>query len=152
VLDKTNTASSVWADTAYRSKAHEDFLADNGFTSKIHRQKPKGRAMPLRTSRANAKKSAVRAGIAHVFADQKDRMNLFIRTIGLARAEMKIGMANLLFNIRRTVWLNSRTAPAQRRKRGLEGGNRPKKVKSRFALNDPATTPLATSKRPNQNR
>jgi hypothetical protein len=112
LLDKTNTASSVWADTAYRSKANEDFLADNGFTSKIRCKKPKGRAMPLRTSRANAKKSAVRAGIEHVFADQKDRMNLFIRKIGLARAEMKIGMANLLFNIRRTVWLNSRTAPA----------------------------------------
>ncbi|WP_249196327.1 transposase, partial [Gluconobacter kondonii] len=25
LLDKTNTASSVWADTAYRSKANEDF-------------------------------------------------------------------------------------------------------------------------------
>ena len=56
--------------------------------------------MPLRTSRANAKMSAVRAGIEHVVADQKDRMSHFTRTIELARAEMKIGMANLVFNIR----------------------------------------------------
>jgi IS5 family transposase len=41
VLDKTNTASAVWADTAYRSKANEAHLQRNGFTSKIHvRRRP----------------------------------------------------------------------------------------------------------------
>jgi len=112
LLDKTNTASSVWADSAYRSKANEAFLAANGFTSKIHRKKPKGKPMPKRTSQANAKKSAVRAKVEHVFAEQKHRMNLLVRTIGLARAEAKIGMANLVFNIKRTAWLNRRAAPA----------------------------------------
>ena len=33
LLDKINTASSVWADTADRSKANEEFLARNGFVS-----------------------------------------------------------------------------------------------------------------------
>ena len=33
LLDKTNTVSVVWADTAYRSKANEDFLAKNGFVT-----------------------------------------------------------------------------------------------------------------------
>lgn len=112
LLDKTNTASSVWADSAYRSKANETFLANNGFTSKVHRKKPQGRPMPKRTSRANAKKSSVRAHVEHVFAQQKDRMGLFVRTIGLARAELKIGMANFVYNIRRTLWLDRRTAPA----------------------------------------
>ena len=110
LLDKTNTASSVWADSAYRSKANETFLTDNGFTSKIHRKKPQGRPMPKRTARANAKKSAVRARVEHVFAEQKDRMDVFVRTIGLARAELKIGMANLVYNIRRTLWLDRRAA------------------------------------------
>ncbi len=68
--------------------------------------------MPKRTARANARKSAVRAHVEHVFAEQKDRMNLFVRTIGLARAELKIGMANFVYNIRRTLWLDRRTAPA----------------------------------------
>lgn len=112
LLDKNNTASSVWADSAYRSKANETFLANNGFTSKVHRKKPQGRPMPKRTARANARKSAVRARVEHVFAEQKDRMDLFVRTIGLARAELKIGMANLVYNIRRTLWLDSRAAPA----------------------------------------
>src|SRR5215831_13862816 len=46
LLDKNNTASGVWADTAYRSAANETFLNKNGFVSHIHRKKPKGRAMP----------------------------------------------------------------------------------------------------------
>ncbi len=40
LLDKTNTASAVWADTAYRSKTNEAFLERNGFVSRIHRKKP----------------------------------------------------------------------------------------------------------------
>jgi transposase, IS5 family len=30
VLDKTNTASAVWADTAYRSQANETHMKRNG--------------------------------------------------------------------------------------------------------------------------
>lgn len=44
-------------------------------------------------------------GIEHVFAGQKHRMGLFIRTIGIARARIKIGMANLAYNFQRLVWL-----------------------------------------------
>ncbi len=68
--------------------------------------------MPKRTARANGRKSTVRARVEHVFAEQKSRMGLFVRTIGLSRAEMKIGIANLLCNIKRTLWLETRTAPA----------------------------------------
>ena len=112
LLDKTNTGSAVWADTAYRSKANEAFMEKNGFTSRVHRKKPKGRPMPERTRDANARKSAVRARVEHIFAEQKDRMDLFIRTVGLARAETKIGLANLVYNIKRLIWLKRRPAPA----------------------------------------
>ena len=111
LLDKSNTASAVWADTAYRSKANEEFLEKNGFVSRIHRKKPPGRPMTETTRRANALKSEVRSRVEHVFAVQKDKMDLFIRTIGLARATVKIGMANLVFNMKRTLFLR-RTMPA----------------------------------------
>jgi transposase, IS5 family len=111
LLDKTNTASDVWADTAYRSKANETYMAENGFTSRIHRKKLAGRPMPERTRRANARKSAVRSRIEHVFAEQKHRMGLLVRTIGIARARVKIGLANLAFNMKRLIWLE-RAAPA----------------------------------------
>jgi transposase, IS5 family len=112
LLDPTNTASDVWADTAYSSKANEDFLADRGKTSRIHQRKPQGKPMPKRTARANAKKSAVRAGVEHVFAQQKDRMKLFIRSIGLKRAEATIVMANIAYNLGRWRWWEGRAVPA----------------------------------------
>jgi hypothetical protein len=68
--------------------------------------------MPERTSRANARKSAVLAHIEHVFAEQKVRMGLFVRTIGLARAATKIGLANLVHNMRRLTWLERQPALA----------------------------------------
>ena len=105
LLDKTNTASGVWADTAYRSAVNEAYLEKNGFVSRIHRKKPRGRAMAETTRRANALKSKVRSRVEHVFADQKDRMDLFIRTVGIARATTKIGMANLVYNIKRLIFL-----------------------------------------------
>jgi transposase, IS5 family len=86
LLDKSNTASGVWADTAYRSAANEAFMEKNGFRSHVHRKKPKGKPMPDAVRRANAARSKVRSRVEHVFAEQKDRMGLFIRTIGIARA------------------------------------------------------------------
>lgn len=112
LVSKQNTASGVWADTAYRSKKNEAFLAKGMFTSHIHQKKPRGRAMPERIARANVKRSAVRSAVEHVFAGQKHRMGLFIRTIGIARARIKIGMANLVYNFQRLIWLDGRTAPA----------------------------------------
>jgi transposase, IS5 family len=111
LLDPNNTASGVWADTAYRSRKNESLLAGRRLKSHIHRKKPRGRPMPPHIARANSKRSRVRALIEHIFADQKDKMGLFVRTIGLARAKTKIGLANLVYNMRRLVWLE-RTAAA----------------------------------------
>jgi hypothetical protein len=62
------------------------------------------------TATANAKKSAVRARVEHVFAHQKDRMGLFVRTIGLSKAEAKIGLANLAYNLQRFLFHQRRAA------------------------------------------
>jgi IS5 family transposase len=112
VLDRANTASEVYADTAYRSAKNEAMLSRRGFVSRIHRKKPKGKPMPERTRIANAQKSKVRSAVEHVFAHQKGLMRLCVRTIGLARARFKIGLANLAYNMRRFVWLRERAAPA----------------------------------------
>jgi len=110
LVDRENMASDVWADTAYRSKANEAYLASVGKVSRIHRKKPRGKPLPKHIARANAAKSRVRSSVEHVFADQKARRGLFIRTIGLARAETKVGLANLAYNMRRLVWLDTRSA------------------------------------------
>lgn len=104
VVRTDNTASDVWADTAYRSQRNEKWLARNMMTSRIHRRKPKGKPMPERTARANATKSSVRAKVEHVFGHQKNRYGLFIRTIGLARAEAKLTLANMVYNFDRLIF------------------------------------------------
>lgn len=112
LIDPENTASDVWADTAYRSTANEEFLAKAGKVSRIHRRKPRGRPMPERTAKANARKSKVRAHVEHAFAQQKGPMRLVVRTIGIARARAAITLANMAYNMKRWRWLDSRSAPA----------------------------------------
>ena len=110
VVTTDNTAADVWADTAYRSNANEAWLERHGRVSRIHRKKPRGRPMPERTARSNAAKSSIRARVEHVFARQKDQMDLVIRTIGITRATAKVTLANLAYNMDRLVFHERRAA------------------------------------------
>jgi IS5 family transposase len=110
LITRDNTGSSVWADTAYRSKKNEAWLHKNGFISHIHTKKPKGRDMSERAKAANSRRSKIRSFVEHPFARIKHAMGLTVRTIGIARATTKIGMANLVYNFQRVAWLNKRSA------------------------------------------
>ena len=54
----------------------------------------------------------IRARVEHVFAHQKNRFGLFIRTIGIARAEAKLTLANLAYNMDRLIFHERRAATA----------------------------------------
>ena len=111
LLDADNTASGVWADTAYRSAANLALLARRSMVAHLQRAKPRGRPMPPNVRRGNATRGKVRAAVEHVFAAQKRRLKLVVRTIGLARATTKLGLADLTYNLLRLDWLDRRTAP-----------------------------------------
>lgn len=104
VIDTSNTASDVWADSAYRSSKNKAWLKANMLKSRIHGRKPKGKPMPEHTARANAAKSAIRARVEHVFAHQQNRYGLFISTIALARAQAKLMLANLAYSFDRLIF------------------------------------------------
>ncbi len=110
VVGKDNTASDVWADSAYRSKKNEKWLEVNMLTSHIHRRKPANRPMLQAMAKANAEKSAIRSAVEHVFAQQKNRYGFFIRTIGLARAEAKLTLTKLAYNFDRLIFHERRKA------------------------------------------
>jgi transposase, IS5 family len=112
VLDRNNTASDVWADTAYRSAANLALLERRGLKPQFQRKKPRGKKMPAHIARGNATRARVRARVEHVFAAQKCRLGLIVRTIGMVRARAKIGLANLAYNFTRLAWLKGRTALA----------------------------------------
>lgn len=61
--------------------------------------------MPCHIQRSNAGKSVIRSRVEHVFADQKSQMGLFIRTVGITRATMKTGLTNIVYNMRRLIFL-----------------------------------------------
>ena len=112
LLDPANTASRVWADTAYRTRRNLEVLERRVLSERIQFRRPPRRGLSELQAKANAARARIRSGIEHVFAAQKHRMALFVRTIGLARAQVKIGMANLVYNFTRLAWLSARTAPA----------------------------------------
>jgi IS5 family transposase len=113
VLDRENTGSGVWADTTYRSEKNEAMLSRRGLASRLHRKKPKGKAMPERMRVANARKSKFRSAVEHVFAHQKGLMGLCVRMIGLARAKLIIGLDNLAYSMGHLVWLRRQYADAR---------------------------------------
>ena len=60
--------------------------------------------MPDAMRERNRQRSSIRARVEHVFAHQKHRMKLFIETIGLERAQTKVGLVNLAYNIQRLIF------------------------------------------------
>ncbi len=110
LIDPDNTASDIWGDTAYGSKANRKMLEERGFKADIHTKKPRGRPMSARALKANGRRSKIRAFVERPFAHLKGPMRLFVRTIGPERAKTKIGMANLAYNLRRYMFHERKAA------------------------------------------
>jgi len=111
LLSKANTSADVFADSAYRSAETEMKLKARGFKSRIHVRATRGHPLSQAKQEANRKKSQVRARIEHVFgAQQTSPGGRIVRTIGIVRARVKIGLQNLAYNIRRLVTLERMAA------------------------------------------
>lgn len=114
VLDVDNTASDVWADSAYRSAETEARPQAKGLRSRIHRRGRRNRPLTEREQRGNRTRSTVRARVAHVLGAQSNDMGgVLVRSIGLVRAKARIGpMKNLAYDMRRLVQLERLAAAA----------------------------------------
>ena len=111
LLNKGNTSSDVYADSAYRSAETERKLKARGFRSRIHKRGRRNRPLTEAETEANYRKSKVRARIEHVFGAQENAPGgRLVRTIGIVRAKIKIGLQNLAYNIRRLVILERAAA------------------------------------------
>lgn len=84
ILDPDGTARGVGADTACRSVKNRARLARRGHVGHLQRRKPRGRPMPRHVARGNATRGRVRAVVEPVFAAQKRRLGLLVRTVGIA--------------------------------------------------------------------
>ena len=121
----------VWADSAFRSAKNEVMLARRGFAHAFLGRSRKASRCRSRTRLANVQKSKVRSAVEHVLTHQKRPMGLVVRTIGMARAKVKIGHANLAYHMRRVAWLSARAAAARGEKTAPAATSKPDATQSR---------------------
>ena len=108
-----NTSKDVWADSAYRSEDHELALDVMGYRSHVHKKGKRNTPLTDREKKANTQKSRVRARVEHVFGSiTNEQGGLSFQVIGLCRTKVKIGMMNVVYNMRRFVTLHRIRAPA----------------------------------------
>ena len=102
LLDKQNTSGDVWADSAYRSEEKIDFLKEHGFREHLQRKGCRNKKLTEWEKRGNHTRSKIRSRVEHIFGVQAQKAgNLILRTIGTARANAKIGLRNLAYNMDR---------------------------------------------------
>jgi IS5 family transposase len=106
LLTSDNTASGVWADSAWRSKDIEEKIKEKGLTSRIHRKACRNRPLRDWEKAGNRSRSRFRVRAEHVFGAQHNDMGgTLVRSIGLVRATARIRLENLAYNMRRLVGL-----------------------------------------------
>jgi IS5 family transposase len=110
--DADGNKRAVYADSAYRSEAQEQRLADAEITSQICEKGTRGKPLTEGQKQSNRTKSKVRSRVEHVFGAQAAMGGHLVRTIGLERAKVKIGLMNLVYNMKRLVQLIKRDAQA----------------------------------------
>lgn len=102
LLDEDNTSKDVWADSAYGNRQQRQALKEKGFRDHLQRKGCRYKKLSKRQEQGNRTRAKIRCRIEHVFGVQTMRAgSLLIRTIGKARAKVKIGLRNLAYNIDR---------------------------------------------------
>ncbi|MBN6742754.1 IS5 family transposase, partial [Acidithiobacillus sp. MC6.1] len=101
LLDPENSGVEVFADSAYRSEESERLLQEQGYRNRIHERAYRNRPLTKAQERANTRRSRHRARVEHVFGAHTQQGGKWVRTVGKARAAVKIGMMNLVYNMRR---------------------------------------------------
>jgi len=103
--DEEGKKRAAYADSAYRSKEQEERLQANEIESQVCEKGVRGTPLTEEQQASNRQKSKTRSRVEHVFGAQAQMGGHVVRTIGMARARVKIAMMNLAYNMRRFVLL-----------------------------------------------
>ena len=106
LLNEKDKAQELYADSAYTGENQEKVISKNKMKNKVHEKGYRGKPLTEKQKDNNTEKSRTRARVEHIFGFVENSMNgSIVRTIGIVRAEAKIGMMNLVYNIFRCVQL-----------------------------------------------
>ncbi len=108
LLDADNLGDGLWADSAYLSVLIVEVLKLIGFEPHINERAYRNRPLTQEQKAANRERSKTRAKVEHVFGDLVTSMGgKMVRSIGLARAQTQLELKNLVYNLKRFVYLES---------------------------------------------
>jgi IS5 family transposase len=95
---QNNSDRKLWADGAYDSLDTEKLLKRHRITNRITHRVKAGKWISEQEARENARRAKIRKRVEHVFGFIQNSLGgKFIRTIGMVRAKIKIGLMNLAY-------------------------------------------------------
>lgn len=106
LLDEKDKGQPLHADSAYAGEEMEGMVRTVEMINKIHEKGYKNKPLTDKQKESNRTKSSKRARVEHIFGFIETSMKgTYIRTIGMTRAKVNIGITNLTYNICRAVQL-----------------------------------------------
>jgi len=110
LITANDEGQEIYADSAYTGEKQEKIYEEKKVIPKINEKGYKNKPLTEEQKVNNKIKSKIRVRVEHIFGFIENSMNgSFIRTIGIARANAKIGLMNLTYNIFRCVQLKIMT-------------------------------------------
>src|SRR5215469_15268849 len=94
----------IYGDSANAGKEIQKCIPKH-IKNRIHEKGYRNRPLTKTQEKNNTAKSRIRARVEHVFAAIQQFGGKTIRTIGITRAEMQIGLLNLTYNLMRFTYL-----------------------------------------------
>jgi IS5 family transposase len=111
LLDDLNTGDGIWADSAYRSEQIEWLLRLLHWNSHIHERSYRNSPLSEEKKEKNKERSKVRSKVEHVFGAWVMQMGgKFLRSLGLERAKVNLGLKNLTYNFLRLIFWETKEA------------------------------------------
>ena len=107
LLNEKDKGQCLYADSAYTGEDQAASISKVEMINKVHEKGYKNKPLTETQKESNKNKSKYRARVEHIFGFVQTSMKgTYIRSIGIARARVVIGLTNLAYNICRAVQLN----------------------------------------------
>lgn len=106
LLCEKDRGKPLYADSAYGGEEQQKVYKKKEVIDCVHEKGYRNKPLTEKQKANNREKSRTRARVEHVFGFVENSMNgSIVRTIGIIRANAKIGMMNLIYNINRCTQL-----------------------------------------------
>lgn len=104
LITETDEGQPFYADSAYSGEKVAEKVEEKKMCNQIHEKGYRGHPLTEEQKECNHIKSKTRVRVEHIFGFIENSMGgSFIRTIGLSRATVTIGLMNLTYNMFRAI-------------------------------------------------